>query len=231
MDPGAMNESFRYPESYEETVELDGDLKALVRRILPSDKSLLQAGFQRMSERSRYQRCMAEKLKLTDQELRYFTEVDGQDHFALGALRSPLGSPAIGMGTGRFVRLHEPDVAEPAITIVDEYQQKGLGRVLLERLVGAAWERDIRWLHFELLASNLGMKRLLDVVSHHEVKFTNEGAGCLTARFPCPHPEHVETEPELFRESPLFRLFVHVAAPDIEITIRHRATLGDTQPP
>ena len=32
----------------------------------------------------------------------------------------------------------EPDVAEPAITIVDDYQQKGLGRVLLERLVGAA---------------------------------------------------------------------------------------------
>ena len=214
-----------YSESYSETVRLDDGSDALVRPIRPEDKPLLQNAFRRMSERSRYQRCMAEKSELTDHELQYFTEVDGTDHFALGAMLLSNDTASAGIGAGRFVRLNEPDVAEPAVTIVDAYQQRGLGKIILERLLGAAWERDIRWVHSELLAENLGMKRLLDAVSHHEVKFTNEGAGCLTARFPVPHPEHVAAKPEHVQQSPLYRVFAHVASPDIEVTMVHRDTL------
>ena len=216
---------YKYSESYSETVQLGDGTSALLRPIQATDKAALQAGFRRMSARSRYQRCMGQKAELTEHELKYFTELDGYDHFALAAIRSPVASSVEGIGAGRFVRLREPDVAEPAVTIVDHYQRKGLGMIILERLLGAAWERDVRRLHFELLAGNLGMKHLIEAVSHEDVHFTNDGAGCLIALIRIPHPERVAAEPDLLRQHPLFKVFAHIARTDVDVTVRHRATM------
>lgn len=222
---------YRYGESYSETVQLSDGTPVYLRPIRPSDKSAMQEAFQRMSPRSRYERCMGQKSQLTEHELQYFTEVDGVDHFAIGVLRNRSHSPDEGIGTGSFARLpNSPDTAEPAVTIIDDYQRKGIGTIILERLVAAAWERDIRWLHFELLADNLGMKRLIDAVSHHEVKFTNDGAGCLVALFPVPEPEHPATEPQLHKRSPLFRVFAHIAHTGVDVKVRHRHTMPPPPP-
>ena|ERR1051325_10891545 len=56
--------------------------KFLARPILPLDKALLQKGFSELSERSRYFRFFALQYKLTDNQLKYFTEVDGMNHVA-----------------------------------------------------------------------------------------------------------------------------------------------------
>ena len=223
--------AYRYGDAYGETLELPSGSEIRLRLVRPSDKAAMQEGFRKMSPKSRYQRCMGQKSQLTDHELQYFTEVDGIDHFTICALRAGPGSVDEGIGTGSFVRLpNATETAEPAVTIIDSYQRKGLGTILLERLLGAAWERDIRWLHFELLADNLGMKRLLDAVSHHEVKFENDGAGCLIALFPVPEPEHPATEPVLVKHSPLFRVFAHIARTDVNVTVRHRATMPPPPP-
>ena len=223
--------TYRYGDSYSETVELSDGSPVQLRLMRPSDKSAMQQGFRKMSPRARYQRCMGQKSELTDHELQYFTEVDGIDHFAICALLPGSASSDEGIGTGSFVRLpNAAETAEPAFTIIDAYQRKGLGTILLERLLRAAWERDIRWLHFELLADNLGMKRLLDAVSHHEVRFENDGAGCLVALFPVPEPEHPATEPVLRKHSPLFRVFAHIARTDVNVTVRHRATMPPPPP-
>ena len=86
---------------------------------------------------------MAPKARLTEGELRYLTDVDGVDHFAIGAARRHLMSKDEGVGSARFVRIaEEPDTAEPAVTVIDSYQGKGLGSILLQRLIEAAWERS-----------------------------------------------------------------------------------------
>jgi hypothetical protein len=65
------------------------------------------------------------------------------------------GQPDLGLGLARFVRLPaEPDVAEPAIVVVDEYQGRGLGRLLLERLAAAAAERGVRAFRALVLSAN-----------------------------------------------------------------------------
>src|SRR4051812_50143205 len=72
-------------------VRLDDGTALLVRPIEATDKAMLAAGLTRLSETSRQKRFLGPKPRLTTAELRYLTEVDGHDHFAVVA-----GTPADG---------------------------------------------------------------------------------------------------------------------------------------
>jgi RimJ/RimL family protein N-acetyltransferase len=105
-----------------------------VRPINPSDKVLLQRGFSELSERSQYLRFFNLTHKLSDVQLKFFTEVDGIQHVAWGILDES-GEESIPVGVGRFVKFkEEQNVAEVAISIIDSYQRKGLGRILFATL-------------------------------------------------------------------------------------------------
>jgi RimJ/RimL family protein N-acetyltransferase len=114
----------------------------LIRPVRSTDAPLLADGFSRLSERSRRMRFLGRKTTLTEADLRYYTDVDHHDHEALGALDHVRGG---GVGIARYVRDREnPDAAEIAVTIVDDWQGRGLGTELLARLSGRAREEGIR---------------------------------------------------------------------------------------
>jgi len=141
-----------------------------IRQIRPDDKPLLVAGLDRLSEASRYKRFLAPKPGFTDAELRYLTEVDGVDHVAYVALRAD--APRELMAVARLVRdAEDPRRAEIAVTVGDEWQRRGLGKLLGDRLAMAARDRGIRWLTATMAADNVGAHRLFDHVStmltHH----------------------------------------------------------------
>jgi GNAT superfamily N-acetyltransferase len=165
---------------------------------------------------------MAPKSKLTERELRYLTEVDGVDHFAMGAIRRRFVSKDEGVGSARFVRLSDqPDTAEPAVTVLDEFQGQGLGSILLQRLIEAAWERDIRWFVTELLAQNTASKRMVEALSP-EVKFRHSGDGALVATLPVPEPDQTPTAPGFFAGTPVHKLLSYVARS--KVSVRPRVT-------
>lgn len=154
----------RYDRDYEEVVTLRGGQRVRLRTIRPEDKTSLVQGLHRLSPASRLARFMAMKKRLTDAELAYLTEIDVVDHFAIGAAAlNEDGGEGEGAGIGRFVRLGPgSDAAEPAVVVVDAWQGRGLGRILLERLIEAARERGIRAFHAEFLAENVAIRRLLE---------------------------------------------------------------------
>lgn len=191
--------AYRFDQDYEETIRLRDGTRATLRPIRASDKKLLLEGFERLSPRSRYTRFLTPKQKLTNRELRYLTEVDGVDHFALVALTHPPFGKEEGIGVGRFVRLaDEPDVAEPAITVADDQQAKGLGTILLHRLSDAAWERGVRHFRCELLAENMRMRELLAEVET-DVRLDDIRDGALVVTFPIEAP--VPDEPRRLSSS------------------------------
>jgi len=157
--PGAKK--LRFERRYRELTRLSDGTKVEVRLLKPSDKEGLRKGLDRLSPNSRYLRFFAPKSHLSDTELRRLTEIDQWDHFALvaGAVR---GDVYEGMGVARFVRLADaPDSAEAALAVVDEFQRRGLGSLLLERLSVAAQERGIRWFVSDILAENEPILELL----------------------------------------------------------------------
>jgi RimJ/RimL family protein N-acetyltransferase len=122
------------------------------------DKEALRAAFARLSERSRYQRFLTAIAELSDSQLRYLTEVDHHDHEALIAFDHDSGD---GVGVGRYVRLDDRANAEAAITIVDDWQGRGLGTAMCQLLAERAREEGIERFTALLLAGNEQMQDVL----------------------------------------------------------------------
>ncbi|MFA9412403.1 MAG: GNAT family N-acetyltransferase [Deltaproteobacteria bacterium] len=222
---GGAEQRYRYDESYEETVHLSDGQRIHLRPMRPSDKQMLLDGFEHLSPDSRYARFMAPKSTLSERELRYLTEVDGINHFAIGAIRRHLVSKPEGVGSARFVRLSDqPDTAEPAVTVLDDFHGKGLGSIMLQRLIEAAWERDVRWFCTELLADNTASKRMIESLSP-DVTFRHAGDGAIIATLPVPEPDRTPTAPGFFDATPIHKLLSYVAR--AKVSVRPRVT----QPP
>lgn len=165
----------RFGPEYHEDVELADGTVARLRLVRPSDKELFREGFEHLSPASRFRRFFTVKNELTEHDLHYLTEVDGQRHFAIGALVRDAEGKKRGAGVARFVCTSE-GVAEPAIVVVDDMHGKGLGRILFERLILAARERGVLRFRTELLATNTPMRQLLEALApSSEAELDDEG--------------------------------------------------------
>lgn len=156
---------FQYDWEYRETVALDDGTDVELRLLRPDDRELLRRGFHQLSSESKYRRFLGPKSRLSDRELEYLVEIDQVDHVAIGA-RVPTDEREEdgerGAGLARCVRLkREPRAAEAAVTVVDDFQGQGLGRILLNRLVCAARERGIETFRATLFSENRPMQALL----------------------------------------------------------------------
>jgi GNAT superfamily N-acetyltransferase len=180
-------------------VTLRDGTPVLIRPIGPGDKQLLREGFARLSAESRMRRFLAPVTHLTDGMLAYLTEVDYVDHFAW--LAGLAEDPGFGLGVARYVRLKdEPTIAEAAITVIDEYQGRGLGTILLGLLGARAREVGITAFRAFVLEDNAPMRALLDELgteAHHE------GPGVLVMDTPL--------DPDRLPDSPAARVLRAVA--------------------
>ena len=132
-----------------------------LRAIRPDDREKLREGFFKLSKASVRDRFFSTKRDLTPAELSYFTEVDFRYHVALVAELQD-GSERIPVGVGRFVQNQDqPDHSEMAITVIDELQGQGIGKILLFRLVDCARKLGVRHLDATVLAQNTRITRLL----------------------------------------------------------------------
>jgi len=153
-----------FTPTYSSRHVLKDGLVVTLRLVQPADRDEFDRQFRRMSPDSRYRRFFTGIHELTPDMLDYLTEVDGYDHFAIIALTESFDlKEEAGVGVARFVRAaDDPEVAEAAITVVDDYQGRGVGRLLLMTLVDAAQERGIKSFRGEVLASNEPMRHLLE---------------------------------------------------------------------
>jgi len=143
-----------FVESSAFLAELSDGTRVRIRPIAPKDKERISHGWQYLSASTRYMRFLHPKSALTKWELAYLTEIDYVNHFAWGA--ELVDDPEhLGIGIARYIRDKEyPAVAEAAITVVDHFQRKGLGRILLQALTEAAQQNGIERFRAEVSASN-----------------------------------------------------------------------------
>jgi RimJ/RimL family protein N-acetyltransferase len=174
-----------YSTDYQESKTLDDGSRLILRMVLPSDKAAFVDGLAQLSESSRYQRFMAPKTGFTDTELTFLTEVDGENHLAIVAGHEEPGAEPEGIGVARIVRVDDdPETAEIGITVVDAWQCRGIGRLLLERIVAAGAERGMRRIRAEVMADNSQVMALLkDYIAVGQLETDH---GVLSVDFPIP---------------------------------------------
>lgn len=147
-----------------ERITLRDGSHVVVRPLSPEDRDLLRAGFERLSERSRYRRFQSPMAGLSERQLSYLTAIDHHDHEALLALDPDTGH---GVGVARFIRVNG-DVAECAIVVADDWQGRGVATALLDRLVERAREEGIDGFTALVLAENTEALRLLERLGETE---------------------------------------------------------------
>jgi RimJ/RimL family protein N-acetyltransferase len=133
-----------------------------VRTVQPSDRPWLLAGFKHLSQRSRYFRFLRAIDELSDENLEQFTSAPDARHMALGALdvSSPTTRP---VGISRYERFDGDgaQAAEMAVTVVDAYQGRGIGALLIGATAWCAAHAGITELVAYVHPENKGMIRLL----------------------------------------------------------------------
>jgi len=171
-------------------VKLRDGSKVLIRQVQPADAALLADGFSRLSGKSRQMRFLARKDRLSAAELRYFTDLDHRDHEALGALDQADGR---GVGVARYVRdAKDPRAAEVAVTIVDDWQGRGLGAELLTRLSDRARSEGICRFTALVAEDNRAMAGLLRTMS---ASLTGRSHGTAEYEIPLMPPGKSTTTP------------------------------------
>jgi RimJ/RimL family protein N-acetyltransferase len=126
-----------------------------IRALRPTDRPALEAAVDRASPLSLYRRFFAVKTVFTEPEAHFFVDVDFEKHVALVAVVDERGRPAIVAGA-RYVLIAD-DKAEIAFTVIDAYQRKGLGTILLRHLTAIARSAGLRHFVAEVLAENRPM--------------------------------------------------------------------------
>jgi GNAT superfamily N-acetyltransferase len=138
--------------------------RTLVRPIEPDDRYRIAEGMHLLSPRSRYLRFHSAVSELTEAQLDYLTQVDGVDHVAWIALDED--NPDVpGIGVARYVRLAEdPTIAEAAVTVLDAYQGRGAGTILLATLARSARRNGVAVFRNYVLSDNAAMLELFETL-------------------------------------------------------------------
>lgn len=129
-----------------------------IRPLVAGDREALREGFERLSAETRYRRFFGPMVELSDRELDYLTEIDHHDHEALVAFDARSGE---GIGLARYVRI-APAVAEPAVTVADDWQGRGVGTALLVELARRAREEGVWRFEAPVLADNSNAIRVFE---------------------------------------------------------------------
>jgi RimJ/RimL family protein N-acetyltransferase len=139
-------------------VTLADGVRVLLRPVRADDGAAIRCLFQGLSERSTWLRFFTVCPGL-DRVVGWASEVDNDRRLGLVAVAADSGQLIAHAGLERDSR--RPDRAEFALVVADPYQGRGLGRILLGRLVAAAQHVGIGWLTAEVLAENHRMLNLL----------------------------------------------------------------------
>jgi RimJ/RimL family protein N-acetyltransferase len=128
---------------------------------------MLADGLRRLSPQSAQRRFLTPKRSFSRTELRYLTEVDGRDHVALVA-EYPADPSRRLIAVARFVRhLADPEAAEVAVTVADDWQGRGLGSLLGKHLAHSARNRGIRRFTATMASQNVPAHRLMAKLTQH----------------------------------------------------------------
>jgi RimJ/RimL family protein N-acetyltransferase len=143
----ALPSAFRYT--------LDDHTPILVRPVQAQDAQRLRQGFRSLSKLARRRRFMPEdQAEIDEEQLRMLVSSDQINNVVWGAanLEKP-DEP--GIGIARYSRINgDPQAADVAIVIADDYQGRGAGFVLQACLHLSAWNNGIQRFYYDVLSDN-----------------------------------------------------------------------------
>lgn len=153
-----MNLLQRLRDHHRHVTLADGTMIYL-RPLRAEDFERAEEFFGGMSEQTRYMRFMAPMPHLTDETLRTLLEAIETERACVIAAFADHGpdQPQEGIAIGRIVPTERKGTCEYALTVVDRWQGRGVGKVLLKELIDVATTLGYRRIEGSVLQINARM--------------------------------------------------------------------------
>lgn len=158
-DPDARLAVRPYPHQLEEQVTLKNGESCLFRPILPEDEPQLQAFIAKVTKEDLYYRYFSEINEFTHEDLANMTQIDYDREMAFVAVRQRGDCDEI-IGVTRAISDPDNIDAEFAVLVRSDLKGLGLGRRLLEKLIGYTCEHGLQRLNGITMPNNQGMVAL-----------------------------------------------------------------------
>jgi GNAT superfamily N-acetyltransferase len=146
------------PSRYHITARLRDGTAIVIRAIHPDDSDSLRKQFVHLSAESVRLRFHGLRRSPSESETMYLTRIDFVEHVALvGTIET---RPEQIVGVGRYIVCangSEHHRAEVAFVVLDEYQGKGIGSLLLQHLALIGRDQGIREFQADVLVENQRM--------------------------------------------------------------------------
>ncbi len=157
-----------YPVQYVQPWISHDGTEIIIRPIRPEDEPAIRRFHETLSEHSvylRYFHLMTLDCRVAHERLTRICFIDYDREMALVADRK---DPATGqheiLGVGRLSKSHGAPAGEFALLVSDNFQSKGLGTELLQRLVQIGRDEGLQRITAEILAENRAMQRVSEKV-------------------------------------------------------------------
>lgn len=155
-----------YPQHYATSCTLADGTPILLRSIRPEDEPLMVRFHEGLSDQSvtfRYFSPLSLQQRTQHARLARICFIDHDREIALVAVHAdPLAGGSEIVGVGRLCKVHGKADAEFALVVSDRWQRRGVGTLLLRKLVEVGREEQLSRIHGTILGGNSGMRRLCE---------------------------------------------------------------------
>ncbi len=155
MDQMPMTSGKYYPEEFEETATF-GDVEIFFRPAKPSDEDLEREFFYSLSDESVYYRFFNIVKAMPHEKLQPLVNIDYRSEMAIAGFAGDPGEEEM-IAIGRYKIDPADNLAEIAFLVRDDWQQRGIGTFLFNKLTDIAVKRGIGGFKAEVLAQNRKM--------------------------------------------------------------------------
>jgi len=152
-----------YPAELTEDAKARDGTPVHLRAIRPEDAELERRFVDDLSEQTKYFRFFYRLTSLTPAMLARFTQVDYDREIALVAIvADPAGVNGESIvGVARYIGNPDLESAEFAVVVADAWQNRGIARMLMERLIACAQRKGLKRLEGAVLRNNSNMIRFV----------------------------------------------------------------------
>jgi len=162
-----------YPAELEKWVVLGDGSKVLLRPIRPSDATMKQHLFYALSKEAVTRRYLGNLKAMPLRRVWPYVAIDYENEMNIVATVVQDGMENI-VAMGSYVRIPNTEMAEVAIVVRDDWQNRGLGTKLLERLIEVAIAKGLKGFTAWVLTENAPMMRVFKKLGHR-LEYTVEG--------------------------------------------------------
>jgi RimJ/RimL family protein N-acetyltransferase len=136
-----------------------------IRPLRREDEADMLAALGKTSAQSLQRRFFVMKRHFSDKERAFFMDIDFKNHVAIVAIAEEAGSKVI-VGGSRYI-VFEPGRAEMAFVVIDTWQGRGVGSVLMRNLINIASIAGLNELTAEVLPENTAMRKVFGKFGFH----------------------------------------------------------------